>query len=802
MARRWVVATVACWVLLGAVIVLPRPSGAFFTAGTGTTAQFRAPAWTPLSGLFWSGDDSSGSAGEAGTGDTVAVRSATALAGGGTFSALGTGYYHSCAIRSSTVGAQGPGTLVCWGRNGGGQLGRGATSTLEATPGSVLPAGTTWKAVTGGEEVTCALQSSPTDGSVWCWGWGGVGQLGAGSVVQKLNPNRITYGGGVPETWRSISGDGNRFCAIATDGGLWCWGRNSDAEVGDGTTTHRTVPVRVESGATFSSVSAGQMHTCALAASGTVQGAAVVAGQAFCWGGNSYRQSGTSSSAASLTVPTPVVAAGSTGVRTWSMLAAGSRATCAITADRGDSAVPAGQLWCWGQLGDGGANTTAPAQVGTSTGWTSVDVGGDGVNQFCGVDAGVLTCRGGNSQGQAGDGTQIYRTAWGPVGGGTTSSWSSVSVGRGHGCALTTTSQLSCWGSAEFGQPGNGAVWFRNTLRPISSSTARWSSVDSEDTHTCALQDSNLFCWGRNTSGQLGLGSYVSYGTPQPVPGAWSRVTVGTEHTCALDTGGAAWCWGRNLAGATLGTASGNSTNVPTPVVVSGVSGERWTGIDAGLNATCGTRSDGTLWCWGAQSQGVLGNGTSTTSATRPARVSGGGTDWAGVQVSSNEHACATRTSGTLYCWGSNGYGQIGTGTSGGTVTAPVAVTRPAAVSGALIAYGVGQEHTCALDSAGVLWCWGHNNDRQFGTPANTADSATPVPAAAATSGTTWTSMVVGGNSTCAGRSDGGLWCWGHNYRGKLGQGNDNATVSAPALSSAATPVAVRLSRVSLFVLR
>ncbi|MBT0771682.1 hypothetical protein KIH74_22270 [Kineosporia sp. J2-2] len=800
-ARRWATVWVLCLLLLAAVATV-RPAGAAFTATTGTGSGFSASTWSTGPALYWSGDNTSGSAGESGTGDTVAVRGITAVAGGQTFSALGTGLYHSCGIATD-------GTLWCWGRNGGGQLGRGALSTLEATPQPVDAAGTTWRSVTGGEEVTCALQSSPTDGSVWCWGYGGMGQLAAGTTLQKTRPNRITHGGTVPETWRSLSGDGNRFCALDPAGGLWCWGRAADGETGDGTTTNRTVPVPVESGATWSSVAAGPTHTCAVAAGGSVQGVAVTPGQAFCWGANGYGQTGTGTTSTRLTVPTAVGAAGSTGVRVWASLASGSRSTCGITADAGDPSRPAGQLWCWGQLGDGGTATTGPAQDGTSTGWTSIDAGGDGVTTFCGVDGGALSCRGGSPQFQAGDGTTSYRTAWGPVLRGTGTGWDTVSVARAHGCALTSAGQAFCWGSAEYGQPGNGAVWYRNTLRDINSAqTAGWSAPDGETDHTCALQGSALFCWGRNTSGQLGTGDTVSHGTPQPVAGAWAQVTVGSDHTCALDTDGVAWCWGRNLAGSVLGTGSNSSVSVPTRVVVTGVSGDRWLSLDAGLNATCGIRSDGTLWCWGAQSQGVLGNGTAGTYLNRPTQVSGGGTDWDDVQVGSNEHACGMRVSHALYCWGNNSAGQIGTGTSGGTRPSPTLVTGSWAgrttgtATGLAAGYAVGHTHTCALDTGGVLWCWGSGGDRQFGLPSSSADSPAPVTAAAAGTGRTWTSVLAGGNSTCATRSDGGLWCWGHNYHGKLGQGSDSTTVSSPALSSATTPVAARLSRVSLFVVR
>ncbi|GLY16539.1 hypothetical protein Kisp01_35540 [Kineosporia sp. NBRC 101677] len=804
-ARRWAVITVTCLVLLTFAALLPGRVEAGFTGSTPASAAFGSAYWIPVSSVSWAGDNQSGSAGETGiVGDSVAGRSANAVDDPGTFSALATGYHHSCAIRSSTVSGQPPGTLVCWGRNSGGQLGRGSTFTLQATPREITPSGTTWKALTGGSETTCALQSSPTDGSIWCWGWGGLGQLGnGGSPLQQTVPARIVSTGGVPGTWQSLSGDGDRNCAIAQDGGLWCWGRNVDGEVGDGTTASRSTPTRIESGATFSSVASGQLHTCAVAAGGTVQGAAVQPGQAYCWGKNDYLQLGTGSTAASQTTMAPVLAAGSTGVRNWASLASGSRSTCGITAATGDATKPGGQLWCWGQLGDGGANTSAPQQVGTSTGWSAIDAGGDGTTTFCGIEGGALSCRGGNVQGLAGDGTILYRTAWGAVGNSTGTTWSQVSVARSHSCALSTAGTVFCWGSAEFGQPGTGLAWFRNTLRDTNTGAGRWSSLDSEENHACALRGLDLFCWGKNTTGQLGQGDYVSHGTPQQVSGSWEEVSVGSDHTCAIATTGAAWCWGRNLSGASLGTANAGTQNTPGAVVVTGVTGDRWLSLDTGQNATCGIRSDHSLWCWGAQSSGVLGNGTPNVSLNRPTQVSGGGNDWMSVQVSSNEHACATKRNDTaLYCWGNNANGQAGTGTSGGNVPTPRAITRPAAVTGAWKSYAVGHDHSCGVDAAGTLWCWGRNNDRQFGTPANTADSATPVIAAAPASGTTWTSVTAGGNSTCATRSDGGLWCWGHNWRGKLGLGSDNATIATPTQTSATTPTATHLSRVSIWLLR
>ena len=253
----------------------------------------------------------------------------------------------------------------------------------------------------------------------------------------------------------------------------------------------------------------------------------------------------------------------------------------------------------------------------------------------------------------------------------------------------------------------------------------------------------------------------------------YASIAVGMNYTsCAVVNDGTARCWGENSDGQ-LG--NGTTNNSSTPVTVTGLSGA--SGVAPGGWHSCAVRTDSTLRCWGQNTFGQLGNG-STTSSLVPVTVSGISD---AVSVSSGTyHSCALRSGGTVVCWGDNTFGQIGDGTMTGPVTTPTAVTG---VSGATAVFAGGW-HSCAIVGGGVV-CWGNNDFGQIGNGSANATEPTPV-SVTGISGAT--ALATGDSHNCALQS-GAPKCWGFNGFGQLGNGTttDSSTPVNVALTAMTT---------------
>jgi hypothetical protein len=341
---------------------------------------------------------------------------------------------------------------------------------------------------------------------------------------------------------------------------------------------------------------------------------------------------------------------GLTCVGGYSGISAGNTHSCGI---RGD-----GALYCWGSNGNGeiGDGTTTSrsvgVRVGTANDWTDISAGG----QFtCGIRSGQMWCWGRNSDGEVGDGTQTDRRT--PTRIGTATNWASVSAGDDHVCALQSDGTLWCWGETSFGQMGIGSASSPKTTPYKVSSATNWTSVSSGHNYTCALKtDKTLWCTGENGNYQLGTGSNSSVNNWTKIGSAtdWASVDSGDLHTCAIKTSGTLWCWGDNAYGQ-LGIGSTWSRSTPTQVG----SVNTWTAVatagDQGGEHTCATRSDKSLWCWGRNNNGQLGDGT-TTQRTSPVRI-GSSTSWLSVDTGI-AHTCALKADLTATCWGASSTGQ------------------------------------------------------------------------------------------------------------------------------------------------
>jgi len=560
----------------------------------------------------------------------------------------------------------------------------------------------------------------------------------------------------------------------AASGGVKCWGWNAYGQLGDGTVTYsRKTPADV-SGLTSGviAVTAGYDYTCALTTVGGVK----------CWGDNRSGQLGDGTTI-SRTTPVDVIGLTSGVIA----VTAGGAHTCALVTTPGHEAT-SGSLKCWGnntsgQLGDGTTiSRTTPVDVSSLTGGVIAMTAGEG--HTCALvttpgheaTSGSLKCWGNNTYGQLGDGTTISRTT--PVDvSSLTGGVIAMTAGYDHTCALVATPDheatsggLECWGDNTSGQLGNGT----RASRPIPGFVIGLDSpiraVTAGGRHTCGLNAPRgheatsgwIKCWGDNTYGQLGDSTTISHTTPVDVIGLTSGViamTAGEGHTCALmgppsnalyGSSGGVKCWGDNTYGQ-LG--DGTTTNRTTPVDVYGLN-IGVIAVIAGRYHTCALMVFDRLMCWGDNRDGQLGDGT-TINRTTPVDVIGltdGGAHLTAMTAvtAGHYHTCVMITSpayptifGGIKCWGDNTYGQLGDGTT-------ISRTTPVDVNGlnsGAIAMTAGAGHTCVLTPSGGLRCWGYNASGQLGD-GTTISRTTPVDVTGLTSGVI--AVTAGGAHTCA----------------------------------------------------
>jgi alpha-tubulin suppressor-like RCC1 family protein len=352
-------------------------------------------------------------------------------------------------------------------------------------------------------------------------------------------------------------------------------------------------------------------------------------------------------------------------VSPFALVAAGAHSTCATRSDT--------SLWCWGsntygQLRlSGTSNRLIPTEV-SATSWATVACG---QTDACGIRTdGTLSCWGNNGSGQLGAATTSAEPRTEVPNG----PWQSIAPGSYQSCGIKTDSTLWCWGDNTNGQLGTG-----NTVGlsdPTQVTGTGWSQVSTSYYHTCATkQDGTLWCWGLNANAELADSSVGFRMVPGQVDGSdWTQVVTGLYHTCATKQDKTLWCWGGNTAGQ-LGNSSAPllaedaQGGISDPLQVTGT----WNSIAAGQEYTCGIMSDLSLWCWGDNSNGQLGDG-SETSASTPVATLASGQAWATVATGS-AHTCALATDTTLWCWGDNSDGQLGTG-SGGVQLLPTQVVQ------------------------------------------------------------------------------------------------------------------------------
>jgi len=392
-----------------------------------------------------------------------------------------------------------------------------------------------------------------------------------------------------------------------------------------------------------------------------------------------------------------------------------------------------------------------------------------------------------------------------------------VAAGKSHTVTLKSDGTVWAWGDNNYGQLGNNLTL--DSSLPVQVKGAGGSgnltgvnAIAAGNNHTVALKyDGTVWAWGDTNRGQLGegtIGTSTIKPTPVQVKGAGGTgnltnviaIAAGGMHNVALKIDGTVWTWGFNNFGQLGNGTSGTANNKSTPVQVNGVGGSgNLTGIiaiAAGMYHTVALKNDGTVWAWGYNNEGQLGN-NSTTSTNTPVQVKvagGSGLDNVAAIAVGDYFTVALKHDGTVWTWGSNSEGQLGNGYSGTANSKSTAVQVIAAGgSGNLTgvaAISAGSVHTVASKRDGTVWTWGSNSNGQLGDGYSGTENnrSTPVQV-----------KGVGGSGNLKGiiavstkdihnvalKNDGTVWTWGNNSNGQLG----NGTSGTP--NSKTTPVQV-----------
>ncbi len=635
-----------------------------------------------------------------------------------------------------------------------------------------------------GLEHGCAVR---TDDTVWCWGNNARGAFGAISDEVFPAPFRIED---TPKGIVELSVGESFSCVRTKDNGVYCWGQNSDGQLGNGNTGTASAPTRAQLPDDVVSIEAASHHACAIVGGDSL----------ICWGDNADGQLGDGTTEESRALPEAVSGLSNVpdGIRA---VHGGHDHTCALKGD--------GTMWCWGaneagQLGDGsGVGQLEPVQV---AGLSDVDNFDCARSHCCAATSeGAVSCWGYGESGQLGNGMSVSRdtpvkvTLPGParlVGVGDHHSctilkdervfcWGANSKGRLGNSTLTSSSRPNeipdflatpgsvldmgadttvlskpkktalVWGSNEFGEYGNGTRSIQVSPFPIDTS-ARFTSVDTGWYHSCAIGDDSLvYCWGANEYGQAGRGDKEDVSAPSVVAGIQDidLIATGNNHTCVHTLQNEIYCWGSNSDGQSGLRAT---TSSPLPILFENSLRELQEMV-AGDDFTCALTPTGDVYCWGDSA--IIGAGDGPRAIDLPegaTDITAGGT-----------HACAVLQSGAVSCWGVNLKGQLGDNTIESRSTA-------AAVdfTGIAVEVAAGAQHTCLRTDTNDVFCWGDADYGQLGD-GQSGSSSTDILVPTQVAGLSDASLLrAGRRSTCVASAAGEPQCFGQNSYGHLANGS------------------------------
>lgn len=578
----------------------------------------------------------------------------------------------------------------------------------------------------------CVIAS---DDLVYCWGdntYGTVGNPGAptGSGAMVTEPLRVGETGALAgKTIKQLT----QNCVIASDDLAYCWGRNDNGAVGDNTTVHSSSPILVAgvlAGKTIKEIDSNGATVCAIASDN----------KAYCWGDNTWGQIGDGSTTIRL-VPTAVSASGVLSGKNLTKISVGSQVTCAVDT--------AGALYCWGNsngatvntLQNGGAQSNSPVAVGmtgTAAGKLVKDVRVLHQNIMVLTTDGMIAMNGNNANGALGrniaaDTTTAYSMALIHMTGEANGKTFKDLMDNDDSylpCALSTDDLIYCWGAVGLANRlldptlpiGTGATAPRlyadenhldgKTIKDISGNA--FSSAANRQQICVIASDDKPYCWG----GYAYSTGTFRYGASRPVPvdmtnvpgGTAKKVVISGSHACLIGGNNLAYCWGPNQTA--TGSATAGVQYRPIAVNTSGVlSGKTIKDIAAGFNYTCVIASDDLGYCWGTNSNGVLGD-ASTTTRTAPVAISRAGvlSGKTMKKISGGyQQTCAIASDNMPYCWGQQLGGRLGNNVATNTnATSPTAVVMNGELNGlyvldiAIAGYG-----GCVIGSNYDVYCWG-----------------------------------------------------------------------------------------------
>lgn len=375
---------------------------------------------------------------------------------------------------------------------------------------------------------------------------------------------------------------------------------------------------------------------------------------------------------------------------------------------------------------------------------------------------------------------------------------SNTSVWWLSSCAINAARQLYCWGNDDWQRIGDGGSWttpwaYTEKNAILIGSFSDWTSISTYLLSSCGVRANGLgYCWGAQGSDAFGNTGALGNGASNGIVSSPGQVTSFTDWvhihtagaTCGLRQNGQIYCWGDNTGGMLgNGTSTGSAS---TPQLLHGLTGTAdafndWANLDL-WNHACAVRLGGLGYCWGtSNAEGQLGLGFAGAGSTRPALVTGGITNWKKIIAGPN-HSCGTTQAGRAYCWGQNAEGQLGDGSN-------VQRVVPSEIAGRYLDWSVvdaGDNFTCGL-RAGEAWCWGQTANNRLGL-SGTLPAFYSIPQKVEGGITDWVHLDSGSNHTCGARADGTVWCWGEASDLQLGNGSTSATETAVQATTFVTP--------------
>lgn len=340
-----------------------------------------------------------------------------------------------------------------------------------------------------------------------------------------------------------------------------------------------------------------------------------------------------------------------------------------------------------------------------------------------------------------------------------------LSAGKDHTCILNSNGKAYCWGDNSVGQLGNGST--KSSMTPVAvAGNLRLKSISVGWDHTCGVtHDNEAYCWGRGRYGRLGNDSAENSMIPAAVSGGLSfeSVNSGLAHTCGITTDGEAFCWGRNEDGI-LGNNSVEGSLVPVPV--SG--GHTFRSVNAGSATTCGITTSGDAYCWGASDFGnLLGQGDDDRDRKFAPGLVAGQFNFKPDSISVGlDHVCAINMADKAVCWGRGRYGKLGIGSADGLgVIENLRTPREVKGNISFTSLATGVFQTCGIATDGKAYCWGRNGSGQLGDGTTTM-RVEPV---AVLVNFDFKEITIGVDHACGISSNDEVYCWGDGNAGKLG---------------------------------